>query len=135
MTSKSLPKFKPTLWDGLVVLAVVALAVVVAVSVYGGKSGADTLTCVITDHGSEVQRIDLSALTDPQLIEIDGDYHMTVRLSSDAVEVTDSSCPHQDCVHTAPIHRAGQSIVCLPGQIIISLTGTPEADAPDVIVG
>ena len=135
MTSRSSPNLKPTLWDALVVLAVIVLGVVVAISVYGGKGANGALTCVITDHGSEVQRIDMSALDDAEYLEIDGDYHLTVKLSPDGVEVTGSDCPHQDCVHTAPIARAGQSIVCLPAQIVIHLEGTSTADAPDVIVG
>lgn len=135
MTSRSSPNLKPTLWDALVVLAVIVLGVVIALTVYGGKSAGDALTCVITDHGKEVQRVDMSTLDDVEILEIHADYHLTVRLSPDGVEVTDSDCPHQDCVHTAPISRAGQSIVCLPAQIVIHLEGTPTADAPDVIVG
>ena len=135
MTSKSSPNLKPTLWDALVALAVIVLGVVVALTVYGGKRADSALTCVITDHGVEVERIDMTALNDAEYLEIDGDYHLTVKLSPDGVEVTDSNCPHQDCVHTAPIARAGQSIVCLPAQIVITLVGTPAADAPDVIVG
>ena len=135
MTSRSSPNLRPTPWDALVALAVIVLGVVIALTVYGGKRADGTLTCVITDHGSEVERIDMTALADAEYLEIDGDYHLTVKLSPDGVEVTDSDCPHQDCVHTAPIARAGQSIVCLPAQIVITLTGTPAADAPDVIVG
>ena len=135
MTSRSSPNLKPTPWDVLVALAVIVLGVVVALTVYGSKRADGTLTCVITDHGEEVERIDMTALNDAEYLEIDGDYHLTVKLSPNGVEVTDSDCPHQDCVHTAPIARAGQSIVCLPGQIVITLTGTPAADAPDVIVG
>ena len=135
MTSRSSPNLKPTLWDTLVALAVIVLGIVVALTVYGGKRADSTLTCVITDHGVEVERIDMTALNDAEYLEIDGDYHLTVKLSPDGVEVTDSNCPHQDCVRTAPIARAGQSIVCLPGQIVITLVGTPAADAPDVIVG
>ena len=135
MTSKSSPKLNPTPWDGLVALLVIVLGVVVALAVYGNKGSSGTLTCVITDHGKEVERIDMTALDAVQYLPINGDYHLTVKLSPNGVEVTDSDCPHQDCVHTAPIVRAGQSIVCLPAQIIISLEGVPAADAPDVIVG
>ena len=135
MTSRSSPNLKPTPWDALVVLAVIVLGVVIALTVYGGKGANGTLTCVITDHGQEVQRIDMSTLDDAQYIEVNGDYHLTVKLSPDGVEVTDSDCPHQDCVHTAPIARVGQSIVCLPAQIVITLEGAPSPDAPDVIVG
>ena len=135
MTSRSSPNLKPTLWDALVVLIVIALGVAISLTVYGGKGAGGALTCVITDHGDEIQRIDMTTLDDAKYLEIDGDYHLTIKLSPDGVEVTDSDCPHQDCVHTAPIARAGQSIVCLPAQIVITLTGTPVEDAPDVIVG
>ena len=135
MTSKSSPKLKPTLWDALVALAVIVLGIAVSLAVYGGKGSNAALTCVIIDHGEEVERVDMSTLNDAKYIEVSGDYHLTVKLSPDGVEVTDSDCPHRDCVHTAPITHAGQSIVCLPGQIVITLEGTPAGDAPDVIVG
>ncbi len=135
MTSRSSPNLKPTLWDALVVLAVIVLGVIVSLTVYGGKKAGGSLTCVITDHGQEVERINISTLDDAKYIQVNGDYHLTVKLSPNGVQVTDSTCPHQDCVRTAPIVRAGQSIVCLPGQIVISLEGAPAADAPDVIAG
>ena len=135
MTSRSSPNLKPTLWDALVVLAVIVLGAAVALFVYGGKRGNDALTCIITDHGQEVERINMSALDDAEYIAVDGDYHLTVKLSPDGVEVTDSNCPHQDCVHSPRITRAGESIVCLPSQIVIHLEGAPASDAPDVIVG
>ena len=49
--------------------------------------------------------------------------------------VPDSDCPTQDCVHTGAISRAGQSIVCLPAQVVVHLEGASVPDAPDVIVG
>ena len=49
--------------------------------------------------------------------------------------MTDSDCPTQDCVHTGAISRAGQSIVCLPAQVVVHLEGASVPDAPDAIVG
>ena len=43
--------------------------------------------------------------------------------------------PTRDCVHTGAISRAGQSIVCLPAQVVVHLEGASAPDAPDVIVG
>ena len=45
-----------------------------------------------------------------------------------------SDCPGGDCVRTGTITRAGQSIVCLPEQVVVQLTGA-SADGPDVILG
>ena len=51
------------------------------------------------------------------------------------LRVSSSDCPTQDCVHTGAISRAGQSIVCLPAQVVVHLEGASGTDAPDVIVG
>ena len=56
-------------------------------------------------------------------------------IADGTVNVVDSDCPGHDCQHTPPISRAGQSIVCLPAQIVISLEGVEAADAPDIVVG
>ena len=45
------------------------------------------------------------------------------QVDSGGVCVTRSDCPGQDCVHTGRITRSRQSIVCLPEQVVIQLTG------------
>ena len=50
-----------------------------------------------------------------------------------SVRVSSSDCPGQDCVHTGAISRAGQSIVCLPAQVVISLVGA--ASDVDAVLG
>ena len=62
-------------------------------------------------------------------------YTLHIAAAGGAVSVTDSDCPTRDCVHTGAISRAGQSIVCLPAQVVVYLEGTPAAGQPDVIVG
>lgn len=131
-TSSSQPKLRPTPWDALVVLAVLALAAAVVVAFYGGKAGG-RLTAVVTDHGTQVARVALDTLSAPKTIEVEGDYPLTVAVTGDGVYVSHADCPTQDCVHTGVITRAGQSIVCLPAQVVIHLEGG--GDAPDVIVG
>jgi len=49
------------------------------------------------------------------------------------VWVSASDCPTQDCVRTGAISRPGQSIVCLPEQVIVKLVGT--GDGPDLVIG
>ena len=139
MTSRSSPNLKPTLWDALVALAVIALAVVVAISVYSGKQDSGELTMVVSIGGAESARFSLSDLPDTEIPFSNNGYTLYVSPVYDhgpiGVHVAHSNCPSQDCVHTGTITRAGQSIVCLPAQIVIHLEGTPTSDAPDVIVG
>ena len=133
MTSKrSQPELKPKPLDALVVLAVLLLGVAAACLAYGGEnSGA--LTATVKHRGQVVARVELSSLTEEKTVSIDGAYHLTVTLDRTGAAVTDSDCPGQDCLHTGRITRAGQSIVCLPEQVIVTLEG--KAPSPDVVLG
>lgn len=122
--------------DALVALTVALLAAVTALLFYLPKTQSGQLTAVITQHGQVVRRVALSGMDKEQVIELDdGTYHLTVRVSADGAYVSHSDCPAQECVRTGVIRRAGQSIVCLPAQVVVYLEGTPAAGQPDVIVG
>lgn len=134
MTSKSSSvKLKPTVWDGLVVVAVIAMAVLVAVVFYGNKRNNGDLTAVVTVGNNVVDSLPLSGAESTHIYSNNG-YTLLISVSGKGVCVQSSDCPSQDCVHTGTITRAGQSIVCLPAQIVIHLEGT-STNAPDVIVG
>lgn len=134
MTSKSSSvKLKPTVWDGLVVALVIAMAVLVAVVFYGNKTKGDNLTAVVSVGNKVVDTLPLSDEEVTHTYQNNG-YTLLVSVSDSGVCVQSSDCPSQDCVHTGTITRAGQSIVCLPAQIVIHLEGA-STDAPDVIVG
>lgn len=103
---------------------------------YLPRTQSDQLTLVITVGGQEQSRTPVTQLPDgPVRIEGRGGYTLTLSPSySDlpfspewSVRVSDSDCPEQDCVHTGAISRAGQSIVCLPAQVVVYLEGTPAA--------
>ena len=144
MTSNSSqPSLRPKPLDALVAAVVIALAVVTALLFYLPKTGGgDQLTLVITVGGQEQSRTPVTQLPDgPVRIEGRGGYALTLSPSySDlpfspewSVRVSDSNCPGQDCVHTGAISRAGQSIVCLPAQVVISLVGA--ASDVDAVLG
>ena len=51
---------------------------------------------------------------------------ITISLEAD---VTDAGCPDKLCVRMGAVSRAGQSIVCLPGGIVVTVVGgTPAVD-------
>ena len=131
MPRPSSPDLRPRLWDLLVVLAVVLLTAGSAWWFYGGQTGG-ARTCVITHRGDEIARFPLPA---EETVAVDGTYHLTITASADGVTVTASDCPGQDCVHTGTISRAGQSIVCLPEQVVIRLEGRAATDDPDITLG
>ena len=125
------PKLKPTLWDALVVLAVLALAGLLAARPLLAAKTAGELTVSISVDGETVERCALSTY-EGGTYESRG-YTLTVAVENGAVRVSESDCPNQDCVHSGAISRAGQSIVCLPARVAVTLEGA--ASDYDLIAG
>ena len=123
---KRSPKLKPTRWDALVVLAVLLLALGLGARPYFAAKSAGELTVSIAIDGETVERCALSTY------ESRG-YTLTVAVENGAVRVSESDCPNQDCVHSGAISRAGQSIVCLPARVAVTLEGA--ASDYDLIAG
>ncbi len=131
-TNPSQHELKFNRFDALVALIIALLAVTAALWFYLPRSQSGQLTVVISVAGEETRRVPLSDFTETTVTG--GSYTLRVGTKDGGVAVTDSDCPTQDCVHTGVITRAGQSIVCLPAQVVVHLEGTAP-DAPDVIVG
>lgn len=131
-TNPSQHELKFNRFDALVALIIALLAVAAALWFYLPRSQSGQLTVVISVAGEETHRVPLSDFTETTVTG--GSYTLRVSTRDGGVAVMDSDCPSQDCVHTGVITRAGQSIVCLPAQVVVHLEGTAP-DAPDVIVG
>ena len=133
---KRSPELKPNFWDGIVVLAVIALAAAAALTVWQSGPESGTLMVVVSADGQEIDRFapaDLAA--DPRTYTHNG-YTLTVTAEDGGLRVSEADCPTQDCVHTGAISRSGQSIVCLPARIIIQLTGgQADPGGVDVVIG
>lgn len=135
------PKLRPSLWDGLIVCVVVLLAVVGMVTIWAGDDTAGEAVVVVSVDGEEVDRLALTSFPDADQHYSYNGYTLTVTLTETfsgemGVQVSESDCPTQDCVHTGTITRSGQSIVCLPARIIIQLEGgTASGDGPDLVIG
>ncbi len=134
MSSNPSPvKTRPTPWDAAVVAVVVLLGVLVSVFFYGPKASADQpLTCVVTVDGQVADRVPLAGFEGVHTYTGNG-HTLTLEVKEGQVQVLDSDCPGQDCVHSGAISRAGQSIVCLPARIVIHLESG--GSGPDLVVG
>ena len=47
----------------------------------------------------------------------------TITVSDGEVRMTHADCPDQICVKTGSISRSGQSIVCAPYRVVVTVTG------------
>ncbi len=118
------PKLVPTKYDALVVLIVLALAVALGAR-YWFAPAREAAEIIVSIGGVEAERL---TFDDSEYDYTNNGYtvHVTVRAGS--VRVDHADCPTQDCVRTGAISRPGQSIVCLPARIILTIEG---AAAPD----
>lgn len=132
---RPLPELRPNIWDALVALTVVVLAAVCIATIWFDSTDAG-LQAVIVADSTEVERIALDTLKEPteRLVEANG-YQLHLLLSPDGIVMTESDCPTQDCVHTGTIRRSGQSIVCLPARVVVTLEGAVTDDGPDLVIG
>ena len=115
---------KRRLWNkiDIFVIALIFLASLIPVFLFGGKEGS---TVIITKNGREYGTYPLYA---NQTLQVDGEYPLTVLIQSGAVSVTDAHCPDKICQHTAPVSKAGESIICVPAGVVVRISGEGQVD-------
>lgn len=99
--------------DVLLIIGIPLVALGIwAVLFFGGRL-ADT--AVISMDGQEICRLPLD--TDVTQ-EINGGTHIVV-VSQGKVYMKEAACPDKICAEHLPISKSGQSIVCLPYELVI----------------
>lgn len=133
MRSPAVERRRPTVWDGLVVLAVVLFAGALVFLLRPSEGSA--ITAVVTLDGQVVAQYRLDQLTEPVTLTLEeASYPLTIQVEQGRICIAHSDCPSQDCVRTGWISRPGQQIICLPNRLVISLSGT-ETEGFDAVTG
>ena len=106
-------------YDVLLLLAVVLVAVVLLVWLTPKEAGG---IAVVEQDGQEVLRVELQTLegSREQTFTSNG-ITLQVRFSPDGVQVLSADCADQICVQSGKLTHAGESAVCLPARISVSL--------------
>lgn len=76
----------------------------------------------------------LSSNIEKTITTEDGDSN-TFCIKDHKVTMTAASCPDQICVRTKGISKTGESIVCLPHQIVLAITSAQTSPELDGISG
>lgn len=94
------------------------------------KSKGNTVTVAV--DGNTVAKLPLFKDT---AVEIDGygEFSLTVVVENGEARVEDSTCPDLICQNHSPISHGGEEIVCLPGRVVVEITG--EEAVVDAVVG
>lgn len=61
-----------------------------------------------------------------QVVEIGSTNQLVIQ--DGRAEMTWADCPDQICVHHTAISRAGESIICLPNKVVVSIVGGEEGE-------
>ena len=106
--------------DILLVLALLLLAG----AVWGAlhllkKQGGEA---VISVDGQIVERLPLDSDTSVTMNTEDGHFN-TVTVENGRVRVSEADCPDRICVRQGWIQYAGESIVCLPHKLVVTVHG------------
>lgn len=89
-------------------------------------------TVTVTVDGEAVAELDLNENTQ-YFVDGYGDFSLTVVVENGKARVEDSTCPDLICQNHSPISHGGEEIVCLPGRVVVEITGE-EAEV-DAFVG
>lgn len=76
--------------------------------------------CVsVTVDGEVLMELPLSADTD--VVIGGGEHANTLVIRDGAAWIADATCPDRLCVHQGAVRYAGQSIVCLPNKVVVTV--------------
>lgn len=110
------------------VLLCVCIAVLLVFSFGKGKAGA---TVVVTVDGKEYGRYDLTKEQKVPIYNDQGEVTNTLLIRDHKADMIDADCRDLLCVKQKAVDRSGETIVCLPNRVVVSV----ENDSQDALDG
>lgn len=90
---------------------------------------------VVTVDGTEFGRYSLAEnITVEIRTGVDESEKNVLVIKDGKAYVESATCPDGICAGHKPIHREGESIVCLPHKVVITVHAANEEEAPDIVV-
>lgn len=112
------------------ILLIAALLVIAfGVWIFTLCSREDGGEAVVTVGGEDIARLPLSR--DTVLTVGEGGHTNTVVVENGGVYVSEASCPDHVCIRQGRASFDGQTIICLPNRLVITVTGA--GDGPDAV--
>ena len=114
------------------ILFLLFIGIGITVWIYYPKS-TPASTVEVRENGKLILSLPLSENTKQTIRCTDGGSNQLL-IQDGAVTMTDADCDDKTCVKTGSIKENGQSIVCLPHRLVITITDSSSDSAPDAIV-
>jgi len=87
---------------------------------------------VIQVDGTEYGRYPLDQDVEIPITDPDGNETNLLVIKNGKADMTEANCPDFLCVHQKAISHQGETIVCLPNQIVVSVSGGEESEIDTV---
>ena len=111
----------------IAVLLVAAVLAAVCMRIWQMNNTKDTAKVVVTIDGQVYGSYPLSEDRTERIELPDGSYNI-LTISGGYADVTEASCPDQICVKHNHIRYSGESIVCLPNKVVVTVEGGEDND-------
>lgn len=118
--------------DIVFILALVIICTFVGLSFFFFRETGDSVT--VTVDGTTYGTYDLSNDVTVEIKNADGEISNTLVIKDGKAHVEHASCPDGICVAHKPISREGESIVCLPNRVVITVVSSESSNEPDIKV-
>lgn len=117
--------------DVIFIVVLLAVVMIAGACLYFFRGEGDTVTVSVDGQVIATYPLSVDRVEDIRTGE-DGLNRLVIKDGKAYVET--ASCPDGICAAHKPIHREGESIVCLPNKVVITVKTAHTADAPDVVV-
>nr|WP_269446110.1 NusG domain II-containing protein [Caldisericum exile] len=103
-------------------MVVVSLVLGIGIRLYGNRNSSKYV--VVMADGKLYQKIPLLKDLKKSIIMVkSNEGYLYLEIEQDRVRVIDSTCPDKLCIKQGWISNIGETIVCLPNRITISIVG------------
>lgn len=117
--------------DFILIAIVLAVVGVLAFFLYGMNQGSGTYVQIEVDGKvTQTLRLDENKTVD---IETADDGFNKLTIEDGYAKMTEANCPDKICAKHPKIHKTGDSIICLPHKVVVSIVDEAGEDEIDVV--
>lgn len=110
--------------DAILIAALMLLGGVLAVFLYATRQDGGYVS--VQMDGQTVMELPLDE--DTQVVLGEGEHTNTLVIQNGMAQVAEATCPDQICVRQGAVQYEGESLVCLPHKLVITVEGGQAGD-------
>lgn len=115
-----------------IILIVTILIIAIGGIVYYTISKKDGADVVIYVDGEKYETLELNKDQEFSIKDDDGTVINTLVIEDNAAYMKEATCPDHICIYQAKISKTGESIVCLPHQVVIMIEDGEQSEIDSV---